>query len=122
MKTRTGWGAVGWALHQTGARELGAGLLQRVGRQPGAGRLGAVKEAGSRWGAGRHRTAVWGGGATQWGLGKGRRGLQCVLVKVYRPLCGEKPCFVAFASFCAVSTPVVASFKLPTLNVGQEEW
>lgn len=36
-------------------------------------------------------------------------------------LCGKKPWFVAFASFRGVSASTVASFKLPTLNVGQEE-
>ena len=113
---------MGWALHQTGARELGAGLLQRVGRQPGAERLGSCEGGGFQVGGRQAQDCSVGWGCSPWGLGKGRRGLQRVLVKVYPPLCGEKPCFVAFANFCAVSTPAVASFKLPTLNVGQEEW
>lgn len=108
---------VGTALD--GGQRAGSGPPAEGGKAAGGRRgWGAVKVVG----AGGHRTALWAGAAAQWGPGKGRRGLQCVLVKLYRPLCGEKPCFVAFATFCALSTPAVASFKLPALKVGQEGW
>jgi len=42
-------------------------------------------------GAGGRRTALWAGAAAQWGPGKGRRGLQCALVKLYRPALWHLP-------------------------------
>lgn len=87
-----------------GARELGAGLLQSVGRQPGG--------SGGR----RAQDCTVGWGCSPVGAWEGQEG---------SPVCaGEAlpPCFVAFATLCALSTPAVASFKLPALNVGQEGW
>lgn len=63
---------------------------------------------------------MWGGGAAHWGAGEGQEGLQCALVKVC-PLCGEKPRSVAFASFCALSTPAVA-FQAADVERGSGEW
>ena len=90
MKIRTGWGVVGWALHQTGARELGAGLLQRVGRLPGAEQLGSCEGGGFQVGGRQAQDCSVGWGCSPWGLGKGRRGLQRVLVKVFTARSSER--------------------------------
>lgn len=100
-------------------RELGAGLLQRVGRQPGGGAAGELWRVPGRGQAGAGPQCGV-GVQPSGGPGRGRRGLQCALVKVYL-LCGEKPRSVAFASFCALRTPAVA-FQAADVERGSGEW
>lgn len=80
-------------------------------------RLGSCRVPGRGQAARRPQCGV--GVQAPVGAGEGQEGLQCALVKVYLALRREAPP-VAFASFCALSTPL--AFQAADIERGSGEW